>query len=344
MQKNIFVILGVARSGTSAITRGLKALGIDLGDKINKGSSQSKWNAKGFWEDTDIVYKINGEAFTTLGFASYGIQVLEPTLQTSDKLHTVKHSAIQLLNQRFATTDYWGFKDPSTVKLLAFWQAIFNELHIQDNYIIALRNPLASAQSYKKLTGSELEIGLLLWLMHLFPAVEETQGKNRVIVSYDLLMQDPNKQLNRIKRELNITLPVDPTELHAYTHDFLDKKLHRHEYTLDDLKSHPATRVTPLCVEAYELFMKVANDEITFNDAKFKSRFQELQHELQKIYPIYCYIDTLLKENTQLKKSLKHIHKSVLWKMLYPLRMIDNMLRSKRHKLRAKKRVLKAYS
>lgn len=174
-QKNIFVVLGVARSGTSAIARGLKALGIELGDKMSSGNS--KWNAKGFWEDTDIVYQINGKAFSMLDFAPYGIKTLDPAKQTSEKLHEVKLAAIELLKQRFTATDHWGFKDPSTIKLLTFWQNIFHELSIKENYIIALRNPLASAQSYQKVTGSGIEISLLLWLMHIIPAIEETELK-----------------------------------------------------------------------------------------------------------------------------------------------------------------------
>jgi hypothetical protein len=340
--KNIFVILGVARSGTSAIARSLKALGIELGDNMSPASD--KWNSKGFWEDTDIVYKINGRAFSALDFAAYGIQQLDKTLQTSDKLSEIKQSAITLLQERFASTDHWGFKDPSTVKLLTFWQSIFTELHIQDNYIIALRNPLASAQSYKNVTGSELEIGLLLWLMHLVPAIEETTGKNRVVVSYDLLLQDPHLQLDRIKRDLNITLPVSSDEVNAYTEHFLDKKLHRHEYSTDDLKSHAATAVVPLCLRVYDLLMKLAKDELSFQDEQFATQWQEIQAELQKIYPVYCYVDTLLKEMNHLKKSLRSIHKSAFWKLLYPLRMIDDRLRTHRQKSRMNKRLIKAYS
>jgi hypothetical protein len=340
-QKNIYVILGVARSGTSAIARGLKALGIDLGDKINPGNE--KWNAKGFWEDTDIVYKINGRAFTTLDFAPYGIEILDYAAQHSEQLQDVKASAIDLLQERFSNTTHWGFKDPSTVKLLKFWQGIFQELQINDHYVIALRNPLASAESYKKVTGSSLEIGLLLWLMHLLPAIEETHGKKRVIVSYDLLLQDARRQLDRIKHQLHVTMPVNSFEIDTYVHQFLDKKLHRFAHNEIDLKSHPATAITPLCIDAYNLFMRLAKDEIAFHDQEFLTCWQHIQTELQKIYPVYCYIDKLLKENNQLQKSLRNVHKSVLWKMLYPLRFVDDALRSNRHKQRNKRRLNKAY-
>ena len=51
MQKNVFIVLGVGRSGTSAIARGLKALGIDLGNMLRPAADA---NPKGFWEDAEI--------------------------------------------------------------------------------------------------------------------------------------------------------------------------------------------------------------------------------------------------------------------------------------------------
>lgn len=341
MNKNIYVVLGVARSGTSALVRGLKSLGIELGEKMNPGSE--KWNAKGFWEDIDIVYKINGQAFSALEFAPYGIQTLSPQEQSSEKLHDVKLAAIDLLDQRFASTNYWGFKDPSTVKLLAFWQTIFNEKQIHEHYIIALRNPLATAQSYHDVTGSDIEIGLLLWLSHILPAIEGTIGKNRIIVSYDLLLQNSDLQLDRIQSQFDIPNLTDSKERLIYTREFLDKKLHRHEYTDQDLQSHPAMGIAPLCVRAYHLLMKIAKDEISFQHAEFQKEWFGIKREFETIYPIYCYIDSLLKENNGLRKKLREIDKSVLWKALYPLRNIGQALRRRRQKSREGKRLAKAY-
>ena len=58
---------------------------------------------------------------------------------------------------------------------------------MKENYIIALRNPLSCAASYQRITGTDIEHGLLLWLSHLLAAVDGTEDKNRIIVSYDLL-------------------------------------------------------------------------------------------------------------------------------------------------------------
>src|SRR5476649_1039060 len=113
-QKNVMVILGMARSGTSAIARGLKALGVDLGDTLT--ASSERWNPKGFFEDTDIVYKINRGALYALDYPWMSVNLVEKVKQDKGALHDLQKSAVALLKQRMANTQYWGFKDPRTAK------------------------------------------------------------------------------------------------------------------------------------------------------------------------------------------------------------------------------------
>ena len=78
--------------------------------------------------------------------------------------------------------------------------------------------------------------------------------------------------------------------------------------------------VTPLCLKIYRLLMKVANDEITLNSEEFASRWLAIENDFEKISPIFSYIDTLIKRNYLANKSLQSLHKSRLWKIIYPLR------------------------
>lgn len=340
-QKNVLVILGMARSGTSAIARGVKALGIDLGDKFKAPSD--RWNPKGFFEDTDIVYKINRGVLYALDYPWMSTTLIDELQAHQGALQDFKKSAVSLIRQRMATSQYWGFKDPRTAKILPFWQAVFADLNLKDSYVIALRNPLASAYSYQSLSGCDLEEALLLWLMHVVPAVDGTMGKNRVVVSYELLMQDPHLQLNRIRIGLDIPDLADTSEIDTYADEFLDKKLRHFDCSSDELKSHPAAMVAPLCVRVYNLLLLLAKDEMKFDDAEFITQWREIKDELAKVYPMYHYINTLLKRNKHLERKLRTTHKSILWKMLYPLRLIDDALRARRRKAREKRRFIKAY-
>jgi hypothetical protein len=339
--KNIFLVLGMARSGTSAITRGLNALGIELGSMLTPANP--KWNPKGFWEDSEVVYQINAKIFHTLCFQPYGIDMPDRQQLLGNALDDVRQSAINLLKQRFANTAFWGFKDPSTIKLLPFWQDVFSRLNIQDNYIIALRNPLSVAISYKKLTEADVEIGLLLWLMHSIQAIDETHHKKRLVVSYEHLLQNPKRQLERIQQCFNVPTLTSPEEIHFYANSFIDKTLHHYEYKQEEFSSHAQIKVIPLCSRVYNLLDLLANDALDINQNEFTSQWLEIKTELEKIYPLYSYVDTLLKQLNVLKRTLNTIHKSVPWKILSPLRKMDDVLRKHRKKKRESRKINKAY-
>lgn len=339
--KQIYVVLGMARSGTSAIARGLKALGIELGQTLTPGDKL--WNPTGFWEDTDIVYKINRGVLYALDCQWMSTDLVDEEAQQKPAITDLKNAAKQLLQERMKSTEYWGFKDPRTARIMPFWRDVFQELNLHDQYVIALRNPLSSARSYQTLSGTDVEVGLLMWLMHLIPAVNGTVGKLRVVVSYENMLADPRKQLLRMKERLVLPFEPDPCEIDIYADEFLDKKLHRHVSTHQDLKINPAVAVVPLASEVYELLLKVANDELSFDSAAFQIEWQRVQQEFEKIKPMFRYLDSLLKRNKSLERNMRSIKRSIPWKITYPLRMVDDLLRARRKKAREKRRLIKAY-
>ena len=339
-QKNIYVVLGMARSGTSVITNGLKTLGIDLGEKLYRADER---NPKGFWEDEEIVYKINENALLLLNHPWMSIRLLKKCeLVNNPVLQALQVAAVQLLSHRFKTTDHWAFKDPRTVTLLPFWQSVFNVLGMNEKYVIVLRNPLGCAHSYQKLAKQDVEIGLLLWLMHLISAVEETWERKKIIVSYELMLDNPQRELVRIHHDLSIPFPLNHETIEDYAKQFLDKKLHHYVFNLAELKSHPAIAVVPLCVKVYELLLQLAGDEITFDTLSFQTAWKEIKKEFTALYPVYSYINTLLQRNKQSQKTLHTIRKSLPWKISYPLRLLDDTLRTGRKKRRAENKLRQA--
>ena len=70
------VVLGMHRSGTSAVTRGLMPLGVRLGEPLLPPSPE---NAKGFWEDVDVL-GLNVELINALGSRWDSLCVLDPQM------------------------------------------------------------------------------------------------------------------------------------------------------------------------------------------------------------------------------------------------------------------------
>ncbi|MHB1947471.1 MAG: sulfotransferase family protein [Gammaproteobacteria bacterium] len=340
MKKTLFVVLGMPRSGTSAITRGLKALGVNLGDQLVPPGK--KWNATGYWEDNDIVFRVNKKILHAIFDTWESIKIIQPAEFETTPIKEIRASAINLIKQRLSSSEQWGFKDPRTVRLLPFWRSVFAELNVNDNYLIALRNPLASAHSLHNLTGIDMEKGLLLWLAHLIPAIDETRGKKRMVVNYNSMLENPHFQLERMRKHLDINTDVSSREIEQYAKDFLDKKMQHYEYTFEDLKSHPAAKVVPLCLRTYELLTKLANDELHFNDAEFITGWNKIKEDYEAIYPTYCYIDDVLRDNKLIERTLRSIRRSIPWKLIYPLRIIDDQIRKIRRRSTLRRRLEKA--
>lgn len=335
--KRIYVVLGMARSGTSAITRGLKALGIDLGDKFLAGGV--RWNPTGFWEDTDIVYDINQKVFQLLNHRWMTIQMVAADSFKHPGINKITQRAVNLLQQRFRTTNHWGFKDPRSTKLVPFWRNVFKTMAVEDCYVIALRNPVSSALSNQTLSGQRVETGLLYWVIHMIAAIENTQGKQRVIVSYEALLNDARQQLSRIKQQLSIPLPDNETEVNLYVDHFINQKLQRHPVNDADLMAHPAIAAVPLAARIYFLLLQVAKDELSLTDEVFQSAWQDIKSEFQRIYPCYQYVDNILTRTKLTQKWIKKVKKSISWRLIYPLRLLDDYFRAKRKMRRKQKRL-----
>ena len=110
MSKRVFVVLGMSRSGTSAIARSMSAMGIDLGQKL---IAANEINPKGFFEDEEILYDVNRGVANLLDnpWISTDLFARQP-LEANKQLCEYKKHALKLLKSRFSSTNNWGFKDP----------------------------------------------------------------------------------------------------------------------------------------------------------------------------------------------------------------------------------------
>ncbi len=333
--KNIYVILGFLRCGTSVIARSLKTLSIDLGEKLKPPNDN--WNPTGFFEDEEIVYDIHQKLHATLNEPKRSILFIDKNAYKNPAFDDIKNSSIALLNDRFKERSHFAFKDPGVAKILPFWQSIFETLRLKDHYIIAVRNPLSSASSFSRLSGLDLELSVLLWLIHMLSAVSETYHRNTIFVSYDLMMQNPQHEILRIKNHFNLS--VNPQEIDIFVKGFLNERIQHNRYTDEDLVLHPTILAFPLCLKAYQLFMKLARDEIFLKDLEFTNSWQDIQTELNHIYPLYVYLDKLLKKQKELKGEIRNIKESLIWKVTSPFYKINYMLQKKRRLKKAKKKI-----
>ncbi|MDP3694872.1 MAG: hypothetical protein Q8R42_02015, partial [Desulfocapsaceae bacterium] len=184
-KKKVIVVLGMHRSGTSAITRSLSMLGVNLGDALHPAGFD---NPKGFWENRECI-AINEELLRHFNSAYDCLDLRFESVVDDSFIRALKDRAIQLINRYLDESDgLWGFKDPRTCRLLSFWRDVFQSIKCDVCFVIVLRNPVSVVASLTKREQLPEEKSYLLWLQHVLPAVMNTEGQKRVVVDYDKFM------------------------------------------------------------------------------------------------------------------------------------------------------------
>lgn len=277
--KKIIIVLGMHRSGTSALTRGLSTMGVTLGESLHPAGPD---NPTGFWEDSDVI-AINNQLLGLLGSAHDRMGVIDANLFDIPEVQQIYETAKALVTQKTASTLIWGMKDPRITRLLPFWKKLLNELGFEVGYAIALRNPLNVAASLAVRNQIEPTKSYMLWLEHMLQAVAYTQAEKRLVVGYDDLLNDPHKQLQRISIALDLKAPTQE-KFEVYAEEFLDKGLRHGQHNDDELLASDIE--PPLLVTAYQLLRKCAIDQLNINSAEFDEQLAPLMSTLRRMLPM----------------------------------------------------------
>ena len=292
--KRIIIVLGMHRSGTSAIARGLKAIGVDLGEKLMPAVVGI--NDKGFWEDLD-VYDLNNELLHFLGHEWHTLEPIKRSECERDDLVTLKQRAVELLREKIKVTNIFGLKEPRIARLLPFWKIVFNSLRADVGYIIAIRHPLSVADSLKKRDGFEIEKSSYLWLGHVVPSMLYSEGSPRLVVDYDLLITQPEKQLRRISEAFGLSLHASATGINEYLREFLTEDLRHTNFHITDMKVEP--KLPKQVVDAYIFLDKLAKDQVIVSSEEVHTFFERLSRSLEEMRPAFSYMS---KRDSQIAK------------------------------------------
>jgi len=232
----LIVVLGMHRSGTSSTTRAMAALGAEFGDRLLQPIAGV--NEKGFFEDVDIL-GLNVELMNAAGVEWHAIGETDLSKIDPVRLDAFQKRAIATLRAKCQGRTF-ALKDPRLSRLMPFWQPVFDAIGIPVSYVVTVRHPISVARSLGKRDGFAEEKSYLLWLAHVVPALVDTRGHTRVIVDYDLLVDDPRGELERMAKQLG--LPLGAQQAEEFGREFLEEGLRHtrfHARDLDVIRSAP---------------------------------------------------------------------------------------------------------
>ena len=230
-QAEVICVLGMHRSGTSAVARLVNLLGVYLGPEENLVKPGFD-NPKGFWEHRELT-DLNEKILNKLGGDHLRPPRFLPGWEKSAELDAIRLRAQSVISRDFDAADLWGWKDPRNCLTLAFWQPLLPKL----KYVVCLRNPVDVARSLEKRNGLNFAAGIQLWLTHVTSAVEHTAGAPRIFVFFEDLMENVQDELARLsyflgKPELSKNAPIkDKVE------EFIERELHHHQTSVTETLS-----------------------------------------------------------------------------------------------------------
>ncbi|CAM3775117.1 Hyaluronan synthase [Vibrio aerogenes CECT 7868] len=307
--RRVVVVLGMHRSGTSALTKALNVLGVSLSENL---MPEGEFNPKGHWEDLDIV-AINEKLLGHLGLMWFTPQ--QPEINFNDPMiASLLDDAVTLVTQRVQMYPLWGFKDPRTPFLLSFWQEVFRTGNIHADYIFIHRNPLDISRSLHQRNCFSHRHSYLLWLMHTAVQLPRLKGESIHWMTFEQLITSPSLVLDDLKSFLDIS-DVSQTVLNDYCKQFIDRSLNHSMTSATDLQGD-SDAFQP--VPEYHLLLERLAHEAFSLEQWFETEYSaELQESLKSSLEVQkehwlMVRDTVMALfesrvlNTEIKDQLKH--------------------------------------
>lgn len=179
------MVMGMHRSGTSALGGVLSLLGNSLPTRTIGGDENNK---KGYFESAPLN-TFNDELLKALGTSWSDWHKLNATVDFPGR-NGFEAQARILLKQEFGQAQQFVFKDPRNCRIGDFWIPLLQEFDCRIVALHTLRNPWEVAASLTRRDGMPTEQGLLLWLRHALEAERLTRQLPRFHTSYDDLMRN----------------------------------------------------------------------------------------------------------------------------------------------------------
>lgn len=200
MTERAVIVLGVHRSGTSALAGALTALGFHPGDKLLPAVAGV--NNSGFFEDQRVV-DLNDRLLTSLGRDWNWPGPLPSGWQTAPAVRALQGDIDGYIEQQ-STHKHWLLKDPRLCQLLPVWLEAFKRQSIRPHILLSYRQATEVSHSLQSRDTMSAASAEALWAHHLLTSEALSRGQKRMLVRYSALVENSAATLADVIQWLEI--------------------------------------------------------------------------------------------------------------------------------------------
>ncbi|CAA6819311.1 MAG: Unknown protein [uncultured Sulfurovum sp.] len=292
--KTAYFVLGMHRSGTSALSGTLNLLGLAFGTDL---LGATKGNAKGHFENM-FVYRLNEKILKENNFTwdSYYFDFNKIGL---DKKEQYIEEAKKIIESEFGSAEKFVIKDPRICLLFPIWEEACLRLSIDIKIILPYRNPVEVAESLQARNSFSIEKGYLLWLKHFLLAENYARAYVRMFISFEELLNESKLTLEKLRKFIHVEL----TQLELdKINEFLDSDIKHNNSSLDDFPED-----TPHILQESIAILKT-------QDFDNNLRFDSMRNEFN--YLVNLFVDKKTSNMIQLFPKLEKEYKALSEKSL----------------------------
>lgn len=261
-EKQLIFVLGMHRSGTSAVTRLLNLLGAELGKELL--AAQEAVNEKGFWEHKELV-RINEDILTTLDSAWFDFSSYPSDWWTQPYFERFKKQIQSFVDSTFSFSELAALKDPRLCRLFPLWREALQFSGKKLKTVLVLRHPDEVVASMCRRDPFTRETAYLLWAVYVRDAELASRAMPRSIVQYQSILED----WRSIAGQIGSALEIEWHGLNDATVKRIDEEIS------PDLKHNTAqqrtaeTGIERICLDAWKVLKSEEKPEMLL-DATWK--------------------------------------------------------------------------
>ncbi|RVA03363.1 sulfotransferase, partial [Mesorhizobium sp. M7A.F.Ca.US.001.02.1.1] len=207
-KRTCIMVLGMHRSGTSALTRAINLLGAELPKNL-LGANPS--NPAGHWEPARLI-ELHDQMLAEAGSSWDDWRSFDPNDLGAQRLRFYKAEIARLIDEEYGSAPLFVLKEPRISRFVPLYAEIFKRMRIDVRYVLIERNPLAVIASLANRDGFTTGFSSLLWLRHELEAERATRDWPRIFVSYEAMLDDWRTGIEVITNTLQIDWPRSRAE------------------------------------------------------------------------------------------------------------------------------------
>jgi hypothetical protein len=239
------LVVGMHRSGTSALSGVLNLLGVDLPRDLHPADEH---NERGYFEG-QVYIDFHERVLARIGWPSDDPLPLGDGWLRSPVAAAATEELADLLEHEFAGRPYVLFKDPRMCRLLPVWRRALADLGRPAVALLPFRHPLEVVSSLARKAETPRPHGLMLWLTYVVAAERATRGMPRAFLDYDSLMASWRDAAGRLGETLGLVWPRAAERAAPEIDRFLAQELRHQRSTRQTLSRHG---IEGLCAQAWE--------------------------------------------------------------------------------------------